>query len=99
VFPDKAVTVRPAETRIGSGKGNPEYWVSRVNKGTVIFELCGIPESIARKAIKIVGSKLPIKVIFVTRKNYVLLTGRTLQINMIQTQTRLKVADNSGADG
>jgi large subunit ribosomal protein L16 len=67
VFPDKIITKRPEETRIGSGKGNPEFWVSVVRPGIMIFELCGISETIARKAVRIAGSKLPVKVQFVRK--------------------------------
>jgi large subunit ribosomal protein L16 len=67
IFPDKRIRIRPAETRMGSGKGNPEYWVSLVYPGTMIFELRGVPESIVRQATRLVGSKLPIKVQFVTK--------------------------------
>jgi large subunit ribosomal protein L16 len=67
IFPDKVITKRPAETRIGSGKGSPEYWVAVVYVGTILFELCGISESIARQAIKITASKIPVKVQFVKK--------------------------------
>jgi large subunit ribosomal protein L16 len=61
IFPDKIITKRPPETRIGSGKGRPEYWVAVVYPGTIIFELNGISISIAKQAIKIAASKLPVK--------------------------------------
>jgi large subunit ribosomal protein L16 len=67
IFPDKVITKRPAETRIGSGKGTPEYWVAVVHEGTILFELCGISESVARQAIKITASKIPVKVQFVKK--------------------------------
>jgi large subunit ribosomal protein L16 len=67
IFPDKVITKRPAETRIGSGKGAPEYWVAVVYVGTILFELCGISESTARQAIKITASKIPVKVQFVKK--------------------------------
>lgn len=67
VFPDKAITVRPAETRMGSGKGSPEYWVAVVKPGTVLFELTGIPEQSAREAFKIASSKMPIKTQFLLK--------------------------------
>ena len=66
VFPDKNITKRPAETRIGSGKGNPEYWVAVVYPGTMLFELHGISELLARQAFRIAASKLPTKVQFVS---------------------------------
>lgn len=67
IFPDKHITRRPEETRIGSGKGRPEYWVAVVYPGTILFEVQGISEMIARQATRLVGSKLPTKVQFVTR--------------------------------
>ena len=69
IFPDKAITVRPAETRMGSGKGAPEYWVAVVKPGTIMFEITGIPEQSAREALKIASSKMPMKTQFVLKKN------------------------------
>ncbi len=68
IFPDKPVTVKPAETRMGSGKGNPEFWVAVVKPGRVMFELGGVPEDLAREAMRKAGHKLPIKTRFVTRE-------------------------------
>ena len=68
VFPDKPVTQKPAETRMGSGKGNPEYWVAVVKPGRVMMELSGVAEEMAREAIRKAGHKLPIKTRFVTRE-------------------------------
>ena len=67
IFPDKPVTKKPAEVRMGSGKGNPEVWVAVVKPGRVMFELSGVPEPIAREAIKRAAHKLPVKTKFVTR--------------------------------
>nr|YP_009407294.1 ribosomal protein L16 [Drosera regia]ASA46232.1 ribosomal protein L16 [Drosera regia] len=64
IFPDKAVTVRPAETRMGSGKGSPEYWVAVVKPGRILYEISGVAENIARKAISIAASKMPIRTQF-----------------------------------
>ena len=61
IFPDKPVTFRPAETRMGSGKGAPEYWVAVVRPNKIIFEIKGVSKNIARQALKIAASKLPIK--------------------------------------
>lgn len=61
IFPDKPVTMRPAETRMGSGKGAPEFWVAVVKPGKVLYELTGIPETIARAALRLAASKLPVK--------------------------------------
>ncbi|HVF08608.1 MAG TPA: 50S ribosomal protein L16 [Actinomycetota bacterium] len=67
IFPDKSVTKKPAETRMGSGKGNPEGWVAVVKPGRVMFELAGVPESLAREAMKRAQHKLPIKTKVITR--------------------------------
>jgi large subunit ribosomal protein L16 len=61
IFPDKPVTAKPAETRMGSGKGAPEYWVSVVKPGRVMFEIAGVPEETAREALRLASHKLPIK--------------------------------------
>lgn len=67
VFPDKPVTKKPAETRMGSGKGNPEGWVAVVRPGRILFELAGVEEAVAREAMRLAGHKLPIKTKVVTR--------------------------------
>jgi len=71
VFPDKPVTKKPAETRMGSGKGNPELWVAVVRPGRVMFELGGVTEVVAREAMTLAGHKLPIKTRFVVREDHV----------------------------
>lgn len=68
VFPDKPVTMRPAETRMGSGKGNPEYWVAVIKPGRVIFEIAGVPEATAREAMRLAAFKLPFKTKFIVRE-------------------------------
>jgi large subunit ribosomal protein L16 len=68
IFPDKPVTQKPAETRMGSGKGNPEFWVAVVKPGRIMFELSGVSESIAREAMRLAGHKLPVKTHFVKRE-------------------------------
>jgi large subunit ribosomal protein L16 len=67
IFPDKPVTAKPAETRMGSGKGTPEGWVAVIKPGRVMFELAGVPEPLAREAMRLAGHKLPIKTKFVIR--------------------------------
>jgi len=67
IFPDKPVTAKPAETRMGKGKGNPEGWVAVVQPGRVMFELEGVPEAIAREALRLASAKLPIRTKFVKR--------------------------------
>ena len=69
IFPDKPVTKKPAETRMGSGKGAPEYWVAVVKPGRVLFEIGGIEESVAREALRLAAAKLPLKTKIVTRKD------------------------------
>ena len=68
VFPDKPVSQKPAEVRMGNGKGNPEYWVAEVRPGKVIYELDGVDETIAREALALAAAKLPLKTIFVARQ-------------------------------
>ncbi len=67
VFPDKPVTAKPAETRMGKGKGAPEYWVAVVKPGRVLFELEGIPEDVAREAMRLAAHKLPLRTKFIAR--------------------------------
>lgn len=68
IFPDKPVTKKPAETRMGSGKGSPEYWVAVVKPGRVLFEIAGVPEETAREAMRLAMHKLPVKCKFITRE-------------------------------
>ena len=70
IFPDKPVTAKPAETRMGSGKGSPEYWVAVVKPGRVLFEMGGIPEESAREALRLASHKLPLKVKFVKKTDF-----------------------------
>ena len=67
VFPDKPVTKKPQETRMGKGKGNPEYWVAVVRPGRILYEMEGVPESVAREAMRLAGHKLPIRTKFTAR--------------------------------
>ena len=71
IFPDKPITKKPAETRMGKGKGAPEYWVALVKPGRVMFELAGVPEEIAREAMRLAANKLPVKTKFVVRESEV----------------------------
>ena len=68
IFPDKPITEKPAETRMGSGKGSPEYWVAVVKPGRIMFEMNGVSEEIAREAMRLASHKLPIKCKFVTKE-------------------------------
>ena len=69
IFPDKPITEKPAETRMGSGKGSPEYWVAVVKPGRVMFEIAGVPEEVAREALRLASHKLPCKTKFVKRES------------------------------
>jgi large subunit ribosomal protein L16 len=69
IFPDVPYTKKPAETRMGKGKGNPEYWVAVVKPGTVMFEIAGVEPDLAKEAIHLAGSKLPIKTKFIVRRD------------------------------
>ena len=68
IFPDRPITAKPAETRMGKGKGSPEHWVAVVKPGRVMFELSGVPEEVAREAMRLAANKLPIKCSFVKRE-------------------------------
>lgn len=68
IFPDKPITEKPAETRMGSGKGSPEYWVAVVKPGRVMFEIAGVSEEVAREALRLASHKLPIKTKIVKRE-------------------------------
>ncbi len=70
IFPHLPVTKKPAETRMGSGKGSPEAWVAVVKPGTVMFELSGVPEELAKEAMRLAAMKLPVKCKFVTRDDF-----------------------------
>ena len=71
IYPDKPVTQKPAETRMGSGKGNPEGWVAVVKPGRVLFELSGVPENVAREAMRLAIHKLPLRARFIVREEEV----------------------------
>lgn len=68
IFPDKPVTFRAAETRMGSGKGSPEYWVAVVKPGHIIYEITGVSEAVARRALKITSYKMPVRTQFISRE-------------------------------
>ena len=68
VFPDKPITKKPAETRMGKGKGAPEYWVAVVKPGRVMFEIAGVPEDVAKEALRLAAQKLPVQAKFVKRE-------------------------------
>lgn len=68
IFPDKPVTMRPAETRMGSGKGAPEFWVAVVKPGRILYEITGVSEEVAREAMRLAAFKMPIKTKFIVRE-------------------------------
>ena len=70
IFPDKPITKKPAEVRMGKGKGAPEYWVAVVKPGRIIFEADGVPEAVAKEALRLAAQKLPIPTKFIVRKDY-----------------------------
>jgi len=70
IFPDKPVTKKPAEVRMGKGKGAPEYWVAIVKPGTIMFEMAGVPHDIAKEALRLAAQKLPVLCKFVVRPDY-----------------------------
>ena len=70
VFPDKSVTKKPAETRMGSGKGSPEFWVAVIRPGRIMFEIAGVPEEAAREAMRLAANKLPMKTRFMVREEF-----------------------------
>jgi large subunit ribosomal protein L16 len=72
IFPDKPISKKPAETRMGKGKGAPEYWVAIVKPGRILYELDGVPEEVAREAFRLAGHKLPVKTRFISRDQEVL---------------------------
>ncbi|MDP4200961.1 MAG: 50S ribosomal protein L16 [Bacteroidota bacterium] len=71
IFPDKPVTKKPAETRMGSGKGSPEFWVAVIRPGRIMFEVGGVPKELAEEAFRLAGHKLPVKTKIVIRPDYV----------------------------
>lgn len=70
IFPDKPITKKPAEVRMGKGKGAPEYWVAVIKPGTILFESSGVPEALARESMSLAAQKLPVKTQFVVRRDY-----------------------------
>jgi large subunit ribosomal protein L16 len=68
IFPDKPISQKPAEVRMGNGKGNPEYWVAEIQPGKVLYEMDGVNEAVAREALRLAAAKLPIRTSFVVRQ-------------------------------
>lgn len=71
IFPDKPITKKPAEVRMGKGKGAPEYWVATIKPGTILFEIAGVTPEVARESLRLAAQKLPVTTKFVTRPDYV----------------------------
>ena len=94
IFPDKPYTKKPAETRMGSGKGTPEGWVAVVKPGRVMFELSGVPEPLAREAMRLAGHKLPVKTKFVMREG----AGqqmKAVEVHNLEDPQLVEFADNA----
>ncbi|HEX7155898.1 MAG TPA: 50S ribosomal protein L16 [Burkholderiaceae bacterium] len=68
IFPDKPISQKPAEVRMGNGKGNPEYWIAQIQPGKVLYEMDGVDETVAREAFTLAAAKLPVKTVFVSRQ-------------------------------
>ena len=94
VFPDKPFTKKPAETRMGSGKGNPEGWVAVIKPGRVMFELSGVPEDLAKEAMRLAGHKLPIKTKFVKREE-VLIGMKASEAHALSDQDLVEALRNA----
>lgn len=99
IFPDKPVTMRAAETRMGSGKGAPEYWVAVVKPGRILFELEGVPESVAREAMRLAAFKLPIKTRFIAKQKEVAVTEPTAaESEAVETAAEPEAVATEGND-
>jgi len=68
IFPDKPISQKPAEVRMGNGKGNPEYWIAQIQPGKILYEMDGVEETVAREAFTLAAAKLPLKTVFVSRQ-------------------------------
>ena len=99
IFPDKSVTARPPETRMGKGKGQPEYWVATVRPGNILFELDGVPESVARESLRLAADKLPVRTKFLTRASRRRLTRYEDQRNRELSTDELLTAQARTAPG
>jgi large subunit ribosomal protein L16 len=98
IFPHKPVTEKPAETRMGSGKGSPEYWVAVVKPGRVMFEIAGVSEDVAREALRLAMHKLPIKCKFVKRTDGVKVTISAKALRRSEAPVVAEVADEAVAE-
>lgn len=96
IFPDKPVTKKPAETRMGSGKGSPEFWVAVVKPGRVMFEIKGVTEAVAREALRLASHKLPVKSKFIKRENIQPVETNANTENIVDTN---EVSENTQAGG
>ena len=90
IFPDKPVTAKPAETRMGSGKGAPEYWVAVVKPGRVLFEIAGVPEDVAREALRLASHKLPLKTKLISKANEEAKAAEKAPVSEIAAEEDLK---------
>jgi hypothetical protein len=91
VFPDKPISHKPAEVRMGNGKGNPEYYVAEIQPGKVLYEIVGVPEELAREAFRLAAAKLPLRTTFVSR-----MIGAVIQENQEMKAAELRQKDVAG---
>jgi len=99
MFPDKPITKKPAETRMGSGKGAPDHWVAVVKPGRILYEIQGVPEELAREAMRLAAQKLPIKTKFVTRADLEggIVMKRKEQLDQLREMTLEELNDQADA--
>jgi large subunit ribosomal protein L16 len=86
IFPDKSVTKKPAETRMGSGKGAPDHWVAVVKRGRIMFEMGGVDETVAKEAMRLASNKLPLPTRFVVRRAGILGTGVSKELATVESK-------------
>jgi len=86
IFPDKSVTKKPAETRMGSGKGTPDHWVAVVKRGRIMFEMGGVDESVAKEALRLASNKLPLPTRFVARRAGILGAGVSKELATVESK-------------
>jgi large subunit ribosomal protein L16 len=85
MFPDKSITKKPAETRMGSGKGTPDHWVAVIKRGRIMFEMGGVDEAVAKEAMRLASNKLPLPTRFVARKSTILGTAVSTEIATVES--------------
>ena len=86
IFPDKSVTKKPAETRMGSGKGAPDHWVAVVKRGRIMFEMGGVDEALAKEALRLASNKLPVPTRFIARKSTIIGTSKAKELATVESE-------------